>query len=331
MPEIGRRAFLRVAAGAGLAGFALPWMSGRAEGAARLVPIRIGYQTNIWGMPTYYVIQSKVLDKYGIKVQEFPVVSGNLTRDQMVARQVDMGTYAGPAFIVGASKGELVAICVAEYAGRTIQVVARKDLNVKSVADLKGKKIALQPGASITAIFMNQVAPKHGLRKTDYEEVKINVNDMVAAMAAKSVDAMVNTEPYNAIAIGEGIGVLLMDYWEFDRLPVLMTALPEFVEKNPETVVAFLKGWLEAVRDFQEAPQKPVNAIWEFYKSKGYTASREMIAQAVGRLDVRPEFGPELRPYLAEQADLLLKDKKIRDIPDWNKVLRREFLEKAKA
>ena len=28
----------------------------------------------------------------------------------------------------------------------------------------------------------------------------MNVNDMVAAMAAKTVDAMVNVEPYNAIA-----------------------------------------------------------------------------------------------------------------------------------
>ena len=37
-----------------------------------------------------------LLEKRGIKIEEFAVPSGNLTMQQMVARQVDMGTYAGP-------------------------------------------------------------------------------------------------------------------------------------------------------------------------------------------------------------------------------------------
>ena len=46
-------------------------------------------------MPTYYLLKSGLLEKRGIKVEEFAVPSGNLTMQQMVARQVDMGTYAG--------------------------------------------------------------------------------------------------------------------------------------------------------------------------------------------------------------------------------------------
>ena len=55
----------------------------------------------MWGMPTYYLMRSGLLEKRGIKVEEFAVPSGNLTMQQMVARQVDMGTYAGPSFILG--------------------------------------------------------------------------------------------------------------------------------------------------------------------------------------------------------------------------------------
>jgi NitT/TauT family transport system substrate-binding protein len=58
-------------------------------------PIRQGYQTNIWGMPTYYLLRSGLLEKRGIGVEEFAVPSGNLTMQQMVARQVDLGTFAG--------------------------------------------------------------------------------------------------------------------------------------------------------------------------------------------------------------------------------------------
>src|SRR5947209_2171933 len=100
---------------------------------AQLATIRQGYQTNIWGMPTYYLLKSGALEKHGLKFQEFAVASGNLTMQQMVARQVDLGTYAGQSFIIGADKGDLVAVALIEHVGKTAQIVARKDLNITKV------------------------------------------------------------------------------------------------------------------------------------------------------------------------------------------------------
>src|SRR4029453_14709280 len=95
-----------VAAGAGARAAGLS----AARPALALDAIRQGYQTNIWGMPTYYLLKSGLLEKRGIKFEEFAVPSGNLTMQQMVARQVDMGTYAAQSFIIGHDKGGLVAI-----------------------------------------------------------------------------------------------------------------------------------------------------------------------------------------------------------------------------
>ena len=150
-------------------------------------PVRQGYQTNMWGMPTYYLLHSGLLDKHGVKFEEFAVPSGNLTMQQMVARQVDMGTYAGPSFIIGHEKGGLVAIAKVEYVGKTARVMGRKDLGMKSVADLKGKKVANQTGSSTGNIFVDQIAAKAGLHKGDYQEIRMNVNDMVAAMNTGSL------------------------------------------------------------------------------------------------------------------------------------------------
>ena len=69
--------------------------AGLSRPACALETVRQGYQTNIWGMPTYYLMRSGLLEKHGIKFEEFAVPSGNLTMQQMVARQVDVGTYAG--------------------------------------------------------------------------------------------------------------------------------------------------------------------------------------------------------------------------------------------
>jgi ABC-type nitrate/sulfonate/bicarbonate transport system substrate-binding protein len=291
--------------------------------------IRQGYQTNIWGMPTYYLIKSGALEKRGLKVQEFPVASGNLTMQQMVGRQVDLGTYAGQSFLIGHDRGGLVAIALIEYVGKTAQVVARKDLNITSIEGLKGKKIANQVGSSVANVFVDTIGPKYGLRKGDFQEIRMNVNDMVAAMAAKTVDAMINVEPYNAIAVADGIGVSILDFSGFDRMPVLMAATPDFVDKNPATLVAYLKAWQDVAADFKTNPDKIADVIHSFFTSKGYKLDRKTFSQALARVEVSPGFPGDLSAYLQKEAEILLREKKINAMPDWKKALRPEFWAKA--
>jgi ABC-type nitrate/sulfonate/bicarbonate transport system substrate-binding protein len=312
------------AAGGGLMAAVL----GRAAFAAE-VTIRQGYQTNIWGMPTYYLLQSGAAQKQGIKFEEFAVPSGNLTMQQMVARQVDLGTYAGQSFILGADRGDLVAIAQIEQVGKTVRIMARKDLGLKTVGDLRGKKIANQTGSSIATVFIDKIAPAHGLKKGDYQEIRMNVNDMVAALAAKTVDAMVNVEPYNAIAEADGIATTIMDYWDVDRMPVLMAATPDFVDKHPDTVVAYLKAWLEVGRDFKDNPDKAAEVIYAFYTGKGYSMSKDAFRQALAKVEVNPGFPADLKPYLQKEAEGLIEAKRIKAAPDWSKALRPEFMQKA--
>ena len=297
---------------------------------AQAATVRQGYQTNMWGMPTYYLLRSGALEKQGIKIEEFAVPSGNITMQQMVGRQVDLGTYAGPAFLIGHARGGLVVIAQIEEVGKTTRVMARKELNLKRIEDLKGRKIANQTGSSIGNVFANTIAPKAGLKKEDWQEVRMNVNDMVAAMAAKTVDAMINVEPYNAIAEADGIATTIMDYWNVDRMPVFMAATPEFVEKNPGTVVAYLKAWLAVANDFKNNRKKVSDTIYAFYTSKGYKMAPETFAKAIATIDVNPTFPADLQKYMQQQAETLLGAKTIKEMPDWKKALRPEFMQRAR-
>src|SRR4029077_16252578 len=139
--QISRRHYL-AASGALLTAALAP------RGAFAQTVIRQGYQTNLWGMPTYYLLRSGLLEKRGLKVEELGLPSGNLPMQQMVARQVDLGTYAGPSLILGHDKGGLVAIAMIEYVGKTARVMARKDLGITKVEQLKGLKVANQTGSS---------------------------------------------------------------------------------------------------------------------------------------------------------------------------------------
>ena len=322
--ELTRRECL---AGAGALGASITW----GHSALASETIRQGYQTNIWGMPTYYLIKSGYLEKHGLAVEEYPVPSGNLTMQQMVARQVDVGTYAGPSLIIGNAKGGLVAIAQIELVGKTARVVARKDLNISKVEELRGLKIANQTGSSIGNDFVDLIGPQHGLKKGDYQEVRMDVNNMVAALAAKTVDAMVNVEPYNVIAVAEGIGTDLMDFSAVDPMPVFMAATPDFLTQKPDAVTAYLKAWLDVAKDFKAEPKKVADVIYTFYTGKGYNMSLDVFTEALSRVEVSPGFPTDLKPYMQQQAEILLESKLIKTIPDWSTVLRPDLMERARS
>jgi len=321
-----RREFLILSGGSLVAASAL----GAEALFAQSTTIRQGYQTNIWGMPTYYLLRSGALEKRGLKFEEFAVPSGNLTMQQMVARQVDLGTYAGQSFVTGHDKGGLVAIAQIEKVGKTARVMARKELKITKVADLKGLKIGNQVGSSTGNTFVDIIAPRAGLKKDDYQEVKMDVNEMVAAAAAKSIDAFISVDPYCTIAEAEGIATTVVSLFDYDPLPVFMAATPEFIEKNPKAVIEYLKAWLDVSKDFKQNSGRVADVIYTFFTSKGYTMSRETFSKAMANVEVDVGFPADVRPYLQQIAEGLLKEKKISAIPDWNKALRPQFMEKAR-
>jgi ABC-type nitrate/sulfonate/bicarbonate transport system substrate-binding protein len=59
------------------------------------------------------------------------------------------------------------------------RVMARKDLGVTRVAALRGMRIGNQSGSSTGNTFVGIIAPRAGLRKGDYREINLSVNEMV--------------------------------------------------------------------------------------------------------------------------------------------------------
>ena len=69
--------------------------------------------------------------------------------------------------------------------------------------------------------------------------------------------------------------------------------------------------------------------IYSFYTSKGYKMSQGHLPKALSRVEVAPGWPADIEPYMQQHAEILLKEKKITAIPDWNKALRTDLLKKA--
>jgi ABC-type nitrate/sulfonate/bicarbonate transport system substrate-binding protein len=295
--------------------------------AKKLATVRLGYQTNIWGMPLLVAIQSGAFKKYNVPIDAIQVSSGNKTRDLMVAGQADMGTFAAPAFIIGVDKGQLQAVGIVAYVPKTLAVVARK--GITSVEELRGKKLALTQGTSASIILQNNILPTFNLNKADYQAVNLEPENMTAALAQGSIDAMDNVEPYNAVAVAQGIGARLLDYEKYDLLPVLLCVRPEFAKSNPDTVTGIMAGMLATQNLFKSQPAQASDLINKYYTGQGFKLDPKIMQDIIPRLDVEVDLTPKLKDYLQSTAESQLKLGQIAAIPNWDVALPRQYLDQA--
>lgn len=157
---------------------------------------------------------------------------------------VDIGFVGDtPPIFSQAAKANLVY--VARSPANTSAVVVPKDSPIKSVAELKGKKVAIAKGSSSHNLTIRALK-KYGLKFEDIEPVYLPPADAVAAFTTGKVDAWTVWDPYLAIAEGRHGARIIASTAE----PELSSndfylANRTFAEKYPQV----LKAALEEVRD----------------------------------------------------------------------------------
>lgn len=298
-----------------------------AQGAA--APINFGYQTTSWGTIGMVVEAQGLFKKAGGNITIYKFDGGKTTRDAMISGRIDVGVLGSTPFIVGAAKGDMVAIGMSMYAGKTDSIVAGKKSGIKSIADLKGKRVASQVGSATDQVFQEKILPKFGLSRGDIQTVNIPHQNHLAAILAGSVDAFAGVEPFPSLAEVGGIGDAIIDYSQFDILPVILTANRPVVEHKREAVIALLRGWLEGVKLFQSNQDAAGEIVYGFFKGQGFDVSQAVVKRMLSKLDVTPTFKPGLRDYLEQEAKLLMRQKAIGAMPDWGKMLNTDLMREA--
>lgn len=121
--------------------------------------------------------------------------NGTITMVQLVGNgKFDLGHGALAAMAVGASKG-LSAITVSEYLKTSpLGIIYAKDLGVKSVKDLAGKKIIYTP-ASFEAPFLEPFFARNGVQSKSLNLLGVDASAKISSYASGVGDAFVTTVP----------------------------------------------------------------------------------------------------------------------------------------
>lgn len=197
----------------------------------------------------------EIAPKCGIKVEESTFAKGLDVMQAMIAGELDVGATASEAAISGRAKGVPIYI-VAGFATGGARLVARPDAGIKTVKDLKGKKVGVTRG-SIQELLLAAELGQHGLSSSDMpgkdvQLIYLGYPDLNQALLGKNLDAIMQTEPQSSQALNKGFGVEVIKPYDTPiGSPVRTLVMTEkFYKERRPVAEKFMRCFVEATKSF---------------------------------------------------------------------------------
>lgn len=229
--------------------------------------LRIGFQkTGILIVAKQQKLFETRFAPLGVEVKFVEFSSGPPLLEALNAGAIDYG-YTGdsPPIFAQAARANLLYVAAQPSAGSTSAILIKDGSSIRTLADLKGKKVAFTKASSAHNVTIAALE-KAGLQYSDITPVYLQPADAAAAFARGSVDAWTIWDPFYAIAEEQPGTKVLSTAREIVRQNSFLLANREFTGKHPDIVGAINEELAKAIRWIQN----------------NQTEAAELFAQATG-------------------------------------------------
>ncbi|ARO54897.1 ABC transporter substrate-binding protein [Methylorubrum extorquens] len=302
---IDRRSLL-AGLGAGLVASSLPGRVARAQSAPTV--IRMGSLKLIHSIAPHFYER---FTPEGVRVEVIPFESPTEGKNAVVTKSVDFGTFGLAAATLGAAAGEPIVV-IASTCNRGMGVIARKDSDIRTIKDLRGKRVAIWPG-STQEVFALERMRMEGLSVKDITPVRISFSEMHLALARGDVDAYVGAEPAPGVSLASGIGQLVEYPYgtEMGSLNMVFGAHRDTLAERPDLV----RTMLQIHRKATEFAAKDREAMIAMAVAK-LGQKREALAISAPNVELTWKLGPDEVRQAKIYADRMLALKQIKRLPE---------------
>lgn len=198
--------------------------------------LRIGHQKGVLSLLKGRGTLEKRLAPLGVSLKWTEFTAGPVQLEALNVGSIDFGDVGeAPPIFAQAAGAPLAYVAATVQRPKAEGVLLPKGSAIRTVADLKGKKIALNKGSNVH-YFLVKLLEKNGLRYSDVNVVFLPPSDARAAFEKGSVDAWVIWDPFLASAektldarlLADATGVVGNRAYYFSSLP--------YADKNPDVL-----------------------------------------------------------------------------------------------
>lgn len=222
-------------------------------------PLKIGYSDWPGWVAWQVAIDKGWFKEAGVAVN-FEWFDYSASLDAFAAGKIDAVTMTnGDALVTGAGGGKSVMIMLTDYSNGNDMIVAKP--GIKSIKDLKGKKVAVERGLVEHLLLLNGLK-KAGMKESDVALVDAKTNEMPQVLASGDVAAVGAWQPVSGQAMKAVPGAKPI-YTSADEPGLIYDVLavnPASVAKNKAEWAKVVKVW-DRVVSYIENPKTQPDAV----------------------------------------------------------------------
>ena len=236
-------------------------------------------------MPIFIAQDKGFFANHGVEVEVIASRGGGEAMKAFISGDVQFVGTGFPEVGLMRERGVDVELYFAQTSGVPFALLTRKDLSIKSVADLKGKNIAVTSPGSLTTNMTRYLLKQAGL-DPDRDVGLISVGgggEILGALEGKKVEAAMLFEPFVTVGLQQGFAQMLVDVPErldaFSSSPLATSKA--FIDKSPKEARAVFDALTEALT-FIHADQA---GTLEIAKKKFANADAKVLEAALARVE----------------------------------------------
>ena len=262
------------------------------------------------------------LDKVGVKFTWDEYQSGPLVNEAVAAGQEDMGFMADlPAIIAKSSGQDIEIVSNVAYGEKGLAVLVKKDSKIKSVSDLKGKKVGYAVG-SYAQHLLALLLDKAGLTTDDLDSVNLAAGDQSAALSNGEVDAIVIWEQFISKLTSDNTARVLADGTGVKRGNMITYFVKDYADKNPKAVEAYIKALNRADEFIEKNPEKASETVAE-----NFGVDKQLMLKILKNFTYQTELSKEDVAEITAVKDFSLKAGIIQNDVDMNTFINKKYLD----
>ncbi|MDH7804082.1 MULTISPECIES: aliphatic sulfonate ABC transporter substrate-binding protein [unclassified Rhizobium] len=211
--------------------------------------LKIGYQKT--GLPVIARQQGvieKALEAKGVKVSWVEFTAGPPLVEALNVGSINVGWTGDAPPIFGQAAGSaIVYVAALPSNGKGEAIFTKPESGIKSVADLKGKKVGVGKGTSAHNLLVAAIE-KNGLKFSDIDVVYLSPADAAAAFASDKIDAWAVWDPFYAIAETRYKPVTLARTSEVLNVSTYFLANRDYAKSHADTINTTIDALGEAAK-----------------------------------------------------------------------------------